>query len=135
MTLGAGEPPAGPWRVEPVGELVRLLLAAAGAPGARPRLVAVDGRSASGKTTVCRLLHAAAPRSAVVHTDDVAWYESFFGWADLISGGILRPLRQGRAVRYRPPAWDERRREGAIEVPAGLDLVLVEGVGAARRER
>ena len=37
-------------------------------------------------------------------------------------------------MRYRPPAWQEESREGAIGVSAGLDLVLVEGVGAARSE-
>ena len=36
---------------------------------------------------------------------------------------------------YRPPAWDERGRAGAIEVPAGLELVLIEGVGAGRHWR
>jgi hypothetical protein len=36
-------------------------------------------------------------------------------------------------VSYRPPAWDTRDRPGAIEVPAGTPLVVVEGVGAGRR--
>lgn len=39
-----------------------------------------------------------------------------------------------RASQFPPPAWRERSREGAIEVPAGRQLVIVEGVGAARRE-
>lgn len=37
-------------------------------------------------------------------------------------------------MSYRPPGWIERERPGAIVVPAGLDLVVVEGVGAGRRE-
>lgn len=37
-------------------------------------------------------------------------------------------------MSYRPPRWDERRRRGAIEVPADCPLLIVEGVGAARRE-
>lgn len=58
-------------------------------------MVAVDGRSTSGKTT-------------------------------------LRPFRAWAAVRYRPPAWDERDRVGAIVVPAGTPVLLVEGVGSSR---
>jgi hypothetical protein len=30
--------------------------------------------------------------------------------------------------------WDEHQREGAILVPAGCTLLIIEGVGAARRE-
>jgi hypothetical protein len=70
----------------------------------------------------------------MVHTDDIAWHHSFFDWSDLLVEGILKPLRNGRAVSYRPPGWDKRGRPGAIEVAAGLDLVIVEGVGASRTE-
>lgn len=37
-------------------------------------------------------------------------------------------------MRFRPPAWEQRDREGAIQVPQGCPLVIVEGVGAARKE-
>jgi hypothetical protein len=70
----------------------------------------------------------------IVHTDDVAWHHSFFDWDDLLVQGVLEPVRRGLPVHYRPPAWEARGREGAIEVPAGLDLLVVEGVGAGRRE-
>jgi hypothetical protein len=46
---------------------------------------------------------------------------------------VLEPARAGRAVRFTPPAWRERGREGAIEVPAPCALLVVEGCGAARR--
>ena len=36
-------------------------------------------------------------------------------------------------MSFRPPRWDERQREGAIEVPADCALLIVEGVGVARR--
>jgi hypothetical protein len=133
MCLPAGEPQAGPWRVATVDELVRVIFGAAGAPPGRPRVVAVDGRSAAGKSTVAGLLHDALPSSAVVHTDDVAWHHSFFGWADLLAAGVLEPVRRGEPVRYRPPAWDARGRAGAIRVPTGLEIVLIEGVGAGQR--
>ncbi|GAB2648365.1 4-amino-4-deoxychorismate synthase [Kribbella swartbergensis] len=107
---------------------------AAGTSTARPRIVAVDGRSGGGKTTLAKQLISAVPRAAVVHVDDVAWNAPMFGWADLLAEGVLEPLRRGEAVSYRPPAWDTHGRPGAVEVPAGLDLVAVEGVGAGRRE-
>jgi hypothetical protein len=83
---------------------------------------------------VAALLHRSVAASAIIHTDDVAWHHSFFEWSDLLVEGILKPLRNGRAVSYRPPGWDKRGRPGAIEVPAGMDLVIVEGVGASRIE-
>jgi hypothetical protein len=51
-----------------------------------------------------------------------------------LSRGDLEPLRNGEAVSYRPPGWHKQGRPGAIEVAAGLDLVVVEGVGASRTE-
>jgi hypothetical protein len=62
------------------------------------------------KSTVAALLHRSAPASAIVHTDDIAWYHSFFDWSDLLVEGILKPLRNGRAVSYRPPGWEKRGR-------------------------
>ena len=134
MRLPPGEPAAGPWRVAPVGALVRLLFEIAGPIEGRPLVVAVDGRGGSGKSTLAGQLHAAVPSSAVVHTDDVAWHSSFFDWGESLARGVLEPLRRGEAVRYRPPGWEAKGRPGAVEVPAGLELVLVEGVGAGRRE-
>ncbi|TQM37608.1 uridine kinase family protein [Pseudonocardia cypriaca] len=124
--LYAGEPAAGPWRAVPVTEVLAQLR--------RPRILAVDGRSGGGKTTVARRLAAAVPGATVLHTDDVAWYHAFFDWADLMRDGILAPLHAGEDVAYRPPAWDERGRDGAITASAASPLVVVEGVGIGRRE-
>jgi hypothetical protein len=124
--LYSGEPAAGPWQVVPTVEVLALL--------GRPRILAVDGRSGGGKTTVAEKLAAAVPGATVLHTDDVAWYHAFFDWADLMRDGILAPLRAGRDVAYRPPAWDERGRDGAIMASATSPLVIVEGVGIGRRE-
>jgi hypothetical protein len=96
------------------------------------RVVAVDGGSASGKSTfAARLAEALGVR--VVHTDDVAWWESFFDWWPLLLDGVLEPLASDGHVRFRPPAWEARDRPGVIEVPAG-PAVVVEGVGASREE-
>jgi hypothetical protein len=54
--------------------------------------------------------------------------------ADLLNEGVLIPARAGQPAVFRPPRWDEHQREGAIWVPAGCTLLIIEGVGAARRE-
>jgi hypothetical protein len=69
-----------------------------------------------------------------VHTDDIAWHHSFFNWSELLIEGVLKPLYNGEAVNYQPPGWLKKGRAGTIEVAAGLDLVIVEGVGASRTE-
>jgi hypothetical protein len=127
------EPRISSWAVRPLGDVVAELVLALGEPVGRPAVLAVDGRSAGGKSTFAARVAAAVAGAVVVHTDDVAWWESFFGWDHLITAGVLEPARRGGPVRYRPPAWDSRARAGAIEVPAGTRLLVVEGVGAGRR--
>ena len=128
------EPDFGPWKVESVQTFVQSLRNALPEDARRPAVVAIDGRSASGKTTLAALLRAAVAGSAVVHTDDIAWHHSFFGWAELLMGAVLEPVRAGLGVAFRPSAWEARGREGAITVPPGCTVVILEGVGAARRE-
>ncbi|MEQ4207505.1 hypothetical protein [Actinopolymorpha sp. B9G3] len=128
------EPAASGWLVAPLGEAAEMLLD--GAPVGRPTIVAVDGRSGAGKTTVAERLRGVLPAAGVVHIDDVAWYhsDSFFGWVDLLVTGIVEPVLRGARVRLRPPAWSLRGREGAIEVSAHRRVLLIEGVGAGREE-
>jgi len=134
MKPGPGEPVAGPWRVERLDVFARLLADAAGTPSSRPRIVAVDGRGGGGKTTLAgRLCRVMAP-AAVVHTDDIAWAHSRFGWDDLMLNGVLGTLHAGREVHYQPPAWQLNGRTGHIDVAAGASTVIVEGVGASRRQ-
>jgi len=136
LQLALEEPEARPWRVE----LLRAVIGAVIRDGrakiaaGRPVVLAVDGRSNSGKTTLAARIAQAVPGAVVVHTDDIAWGHSRFGWADLLTDGILVPIRQGRAVRYRPPRWVEHGREGSIGIPADCPLLLIEGDGAGRRE-
>jgi len=125
VDLPDGEPDCGPWRAVAVADLYAAL--------GRPRVLAVDGRSGSGKSTLVARLAATVPDTAVVHTDDVAWHHDFFDWADLLLDGVLVPWRAGRDVAYRPPPWEVRSRPGAITVPSGAPLLVVEGVGAGRR--
>lgn len=117
-----------------ISEFATRVLEHVGEPAGRPAIVAVDGRSAGGKSTLAGRLAAEIPGTVIVHTDDIAWWHAVLDWADLLVEGVLEPVRRGESVSYRPPKWDERDREGSIDVPAGTRLLIVEGVGAGRRE-
>jgi hypothetical protein len=105
-----------------------------GEPTGRPPILAVDGRSSSGKSTFAARLAGMWAGATLVHTDDIAWRQAVLDWTALLTEGVLAPVRAGRSVSYRPPQWDAGGRDGAIEVPADSTLVIVEGVGAGRRE-
>ena len=107
MRLPPEEPAAGPWRVEPIADVAGRLTGRPPAPDGRPAILAVDGRGSSGKTSLSRRLAEVVPGAAVVHTDDIAWWHAAFDWAGLLAGGVT--------------------------VPAGLTLLVVEGVGSSRR--
>src|SRR3954451_10987345 len=136
MNLPDGEPECRPWQPTSPSEL-HDLISATPAPPTGPRIVAIDGRGGSGKTGLAQEIAAIAGRrgtaAEVVHTDDVAWYQSFFGWDELLAEHVLAPVRAGRGAEYRPPSWPERGRPGAITVAAEAALVLVEGSGSARQ--
>lgn len=142
VSLPGGEVWGGPWRSVPIADFTAGLRSAH--PGGRPTVVAVDGRSASGKTTLAVRLVEALADAALVHTDDVAWWHGFFDWDDLMRTGVLEPLHRGEAVAFVPPAWVEHDREpgerlpstwpDGIVVPASTRFVVIEGVGSSRRE-
>ena len=136
LCLLAEEPAAGPWHAELVTAVAATMVRLGRERGAdrRPVVLAIDGRSSGGKTTLAGRLQGVVAGSAIVHTDDIAWCYSRFGCAGLLISGVLLPVRSGGPVSYRPPLWDERKRQGAIEVPAGCPVLIIEGVGAARRE-
>jgi hypothetical protein len=132
MRLHDGEPVFVADRLVPLSGLLEELLHGRRPPEVGPFLVAVDGRSANGKSTLANALADATPGTHAVHTDDIAWWHSRFGWDDLLIRGVIAPLRRGEAVRFRPPAWEARGRPGHVEVNGGARVVLIEGVGSAR---
>ncbi len=117
------------WRVVPLDDLARQIGVRA---TARPAIIAVNGHSSSGKTTVARRLAAALDSCDVLHTDDIAWHQGVFAWDGLLINDVLPVVRSGRPLRYRPPAWEQRRRDGAIELAGDLDFLIIEGVGASQ---
>lgn len=125
------EPAFGPGEWQPLASVLRQLIGP-DRPRGEPAVLAIDGRSSSGKSTLAQRVAAPVPGTSVVHTDDIAWCHSRFGWDDLLVDGIIALLRRREAVGYRRPAWDARGRPGSITVPADASLVVVEGAGAGR---
>ncbi len=136
LQLPKEEPEAGPWRVELLSTVVNAVTrrGPVWSRSSRPAVLALDGRSNNGKTTLAARIREMVPGSVIVHTDDIAWEYSCFGWTDLLVDGILGPAHQGQPVSYRPPRWDEHGRAGSIDVPGGCPLLIIEGDGAGRRE-
>jgi hypothetical protein len=75
LELAPEEPEARPWRAVPLTVLVRALTQRG--PGSigsgRPVILAIDGRSNNGKTSLAVRIAEAVPGAAVIHTDDIAW--------------------------------------------------------------
>jgi len=136
LHLAPEEPEAGPWRAEQLTVLVQALTqrGSGGIVSGRPVIVAIDGRSNSGKTSLAARIAQAVPGSVVIHTDSIAWAHSRFDWAHLLIDGILVPVHRSEAVCYRPPRWVEHGRDGSLDVPPGCRLLIIEGDGAGRRE-
>lgn len=137
--LPVEEPDLGPWRecsLAGLADSVHVVASRRRESSTRrgPLVVAVDGRSGSGKTTLAMALQSCYDVAAVVHTDDIAWHHSFFDWDGLLVSELLDPVSAGRDVSFRPEAWAVNGRDAVIHVPVGLSLLLVEGVGASRRE-
>ena len=118
------------WQAIGLDDLARLVVERCGL--ARPTVVAVNGHSSSGKTTLAGRLVAGLPAAAVLHTDDLAWHQGVFAWDGLLRNEVLPVVRAGEALDYRPPQWQARSRAGSITLPATLAYLLVEGVGASQ---
>lgn len=104
------------------------------APEHRPLVVALDGRSGSGKTVLSGLVTSELARRGVgctvVHLDDL-----YPGWTGLaaalprLCAEVLQPLHEGRPARFTSWDWYAGRPGPVREVPA-TEVVVVEGVGS-----
>jgi uridine kinase len=112
-------------------ELTALIVSRADG-GPWPMIIAVDGHSSSGKTTLAGRLATALPAAAVLHTDDLAWHQGVFAWDELLLTDVLPVVRSGSPLDYRPPQWVARSRPGSITLPGNLEFLLIEGVGASQ---
>jgi hypothetical protein len=73
LQLASEEPEAGPWRVELLSTVACAVTKHRRdrSSSGRPAVLAVDGRSNNGKTTVAARIRGIVPGAVVIHTDDV----------------------------------------------------------------
>ncbi|GAA3308581.1 aminodeoxychorismate synthase component I [Arthrobacter ramosus] len=99
-----------------------------------PVIIAIDGRSGAGKTTLAVEL---AARLRMHHKVSLFHLEDIYpGWNGLAAGieryvtTVLAPLRHGDAAEW--VSWDwEKHYDGRSHVTLPAEIVIVEGVGAA----
>uniref|UniRef100_A0AAU2VD46 Uridine kinase n=1 Tax=Streptomyces sp. NBC_00003 TaxID=2903608 RepID=A0AAU2VD46_9ACTN len=96
------------------------------------RLVGVDGHAGSGKSTFADRLAQALGGAPVLHLDDLATHEEFFGWTGRFRRQVLDPFARGEPARYDPYDWHLRRFGDALDLEPA-PVVLIEGVGSGRR--
>jgi uridine kinase len=97
----------------------------------RTVLVAIDGRGASGKTTLARFIAESRADVTVVHTDDF-FLDPGWDWSRMREQ-VLEPIVHDQPGRYQRFDWDSRRLAGWHDVPVG-GVMVVEGVSSTRSE-
>jgi uridine kinase len=101
------------------------------------RIVAVDGQSGAGKTTfaaaLAKALEARGATVATVHTDDLldGWDDQFTFW-DRLLDQVVNPLLHKEPAAYRRYDWIRERFDDDLTPVPPADVVIVEGVSAAR---
>ncbi|MFN3922237.1 MAG: uridine kinase, partial [Pseudarthrobacter sp.] len=99
-----------------------------------PVIIAIDGRSGAGKTTLAVELAArlrAHHKVSLFHLEDI-----YPGWNGLAAGieryvsTVLTPLGRGEAASWVCRDW-ENHDDGEPRVTLPAEIVIVEGVGAA----
>ena len=101
------------------------------------RIIAIDGRAGSGKTTLASRIESRwADRNVLtIHMDDL-----YDGWENALSERLTRTLVQsialpaslGKSFSYRKYDWIEKRFEKTIECEVP-DLLILEGVGSGQK--
>lgn len=95
-------------------------------------VVAVDGRSGAGKTTLADRLSSVLS-CPVIHMDDI-----YPGWdglteaVDTLADDVLQPIAENRPAQHRLWNWNTGEYDGWADVPAE-SLMIVEGCGSGSR--
>ena len=98
----------------------------------RTCVVAVDGRSGAGKTSLATALRAALGAAVVALEDLYGGWDGLERGIDLLVSEVLEPIAHGRAARvprydWTAAVWDT---PWTLEPP---EVLIVEGVGAGAR--
>jgi len=118
------------------GEIGGLLAAALGRRGAAQagptRVVAIDGRSGSGKTSLAGWLRSELRAPVVALEDLYGGWDGLERGIDLLVSAVLEPLSAGRAAQV--PRYDWVTAAWATPwVLSPPEVLIVEGVGAGAR--
>src|SRR5262245_56356269 len=119
---------AGDRRAEHVAAIVSLVDSREAGCGPT-HLVAIDGPSGAGKTTLAAEV-AAALAAPTVHMDDL-----YPGWNGLraatghLQSWVVEPLRAGHPARYRRWNWAAGAYAEWVQLPAA-EVIVVEGCGS-----
>ncbi len=137
FTTGPGEPVFPSYGLVSFGAWFADVLALSETARTRPRVIAIDGRGGSGKTTLAERMACGCgegdegAKAVIIHTDDIAWNHSRFDWDTELAEHILKPLRAEQAVDYTPPGWAAHGREGSLTFDPAT-VIIVEGSGCIR---
>jgi len=111
------------------------------------QLVAIDGHSAAGKSTLARTLSALLPNVTIIHTDDFyrtldereraaldaeGGYYRYYDW-ERLEAQVLQPLSSSETSCYQKYDWSTNSLGEWVTVPAA-GIILIEGCYAARPE-
>lgn len=110
-------------------------------------LVAIDGHSAAGKSTVARQIRDGFDSVTIVQMDDFYramdpderaglsaedGYFQYYDW-ERVAAQVLEPLSQGKDSRYQKYDWNLNRLDRWVDVKA-RGIVVIEGCYSARPE-
>jgi hypothetical protein len=101
-------------------------------PTGHTRVLAIDGPSGAGKTTLAALVSEALGAAPVVHLDHL--YPGWDGLADVVPRlleWVLQPAAEDRPVRYRRYDWEREEYAEWVDVDQhASSTLIVEGVAA-----
>jgi len=130
--------------IDPVSPVLALI---EGARAASPLMVAIDGMSAAGKSTLARRVVAALADAELIQGDDFYrvmdegerfalspedGYRQDFDWQRL-RREVLEPIREGTSARFQRYDWSTGKLGEWAEARAA-SVVILEGVYASRPE-
>jgi uridine kinase len=118
--------------VSKVAALERTRLLEGPARAGKTRVIAIDGRSGAGKSSLAALLGDELGAPVVALEDLYGGWDGLERGIDLLVAKVLEPLRAGKAARV--PRYDWVAREwGTPWVLEPPEVLIVEGVGAGAR--
>lgn len=98
------------------------------------KLVAIDGRGGSGKSTFARLL-ADKLQASIVQTDDFAGWDNTLDWWPLFIEKVFDPICEGaKTLSYERSKWWENHHPEPVKNQRVTPIMILEGVSSLRKE-